>query len=164
MKKKIKKMFYGTVLLALGIGAVRYVKGKIQASESNLHRQSQYYDALLDWIDNMQAKRKISTFLEEKGYRTIAVYGKGTLGFLLYRELKDTEIHIEYFVDQAADEYTSDVEGIPVIRKDEISDRKEVDAMIVTPIHAYKSIESDLKQMNISMPILSLTEAILEAK
>lgn len=164
MKKSIKRIAFGTAVMVAGILTVRWVESKMKLSESNLNRQSQYYDALLDWIDNMQQHRKISAFLLEKGYDNIAIYGKGTLGFLLCRELENTEVGIEYFVDQTADEYSSEVNGIPVIRKDGIARKKPVDAIIVTPIHVYDNIKNDLKNAGVTVPIISLSEVILEAK
>lgn len=164
MTKKVKRLICGTAIAAAGIAAIRYIKRKIHLSETNLNRQSQYYDALLDWIDNMQSNRKIDTFLLENGFEKIAVYGKGTLGFLLYRELQNTDVTIEYFVDQTADEYSSNVEGIPVIKKEELDKMEAVDAIIVTPIHAYENIKTDLEGIGVTVPIISLNEAILEAK
>lgn len=164
MTKKAKGIFGGTAIVAVGMFAIRYIKRKIRLSETNLSRQSQYYDALLDWIDNMQGDRRIATFLLEDGYKNIAVYGKGTLGFLLHRELQNTNVTIEFFIDQTADEYSSNVDGIPVIKKEELDKMREVDAIIVTPIHAYENIRKDLESIGVTVPIISLDEAILEAK
>lgn len=164
MTKKAKGILFGTAIATIGVLAIRFIKRKIRLSETNLNRQSQYYDALLDWIDNMQGNRRIDAFLLENGYKKIAVYGKGTLGFLLYRELQNADVTIEFFMDQTADEYSSNVEGIPVIKKEELDKMEEVDAIIVTPIHAYENIRKDLEGMGVTIPVISLNEAILEAK
>ena len=165
MDRIVRNLLCGTAMATVGVFGVKYVKRKIKASENNLNRQSQYYDVLLDWIDNMQGYRRIDRSLLKSGYRKIAVYGKGTLGFLLYRELMNTDVTIEYFIDQTADEYSSNVDGIPVVKKEDIFQMEPVDAIIVTPIHVYENIKKDLKCFGVEkIPIISIKETVLEAE
>lgn len=164
MRKIVKGILAGIAITTGLVVEIRHIKKKINASEKNLGRLSQYYDILLDWIDNMQQNRKIANVLLEENYRKIAIYGKGTLGFLLYKELQDSGVSVEYFIDQTADKYSFKVEDTPVIGIQQVHQMNSVDAIIVTPIHVYESIKKDLVNNSVTVPVFSLNDMILDAK
>ena len=77
-------------------------------------------------------------YLKDNRIFNIAIYGCGVLGKVLYNELKDTDIHVECFIDKKYENYSFDV---PVIGLDSIP---EIDVIIVSVINYYDDIVEDL--------------------
>lgn len=123
-----------------------------KTSEKNLY----YYNAAAQWVINKQEGKSMVKYLNSKGIKKIAIYGMGSMEELLYNELKNTEIEIEYFIDGNASnyEFMFDVIGI-----NEIEKQKNVDAIIVTPIFDFLEIADKLKKV-INCEIISLEEII----
>lgn len=162
--KKIKYIVMLAATAGISTIAIKHVKRKIQSAELNTSRLSKYYDILLDWIDNLYGKRKLESVFLKKNYKKIAVYGRGTLGLLLYEELKDADIEIKYYIDQNADKYSSDIDGIPTLGIEAVNQMEAIDCIVVTPIHVYENIKDSLESTGVTIPILSLQEVIVEAE
>jgi phosphoglycerate dehydrogenase-like enzyme len=123
-----------------------------------------YYDSFITmkrWMENRNAGKMLDAYFREHGYETIAIYGAGDLGKLLYEELKHTDIKILYFVDRNA-EGLHQIEGIPVIDLDAVAENKSIDVLVVTPLRDYNVICSELIGIAPEVPIISLKDAVYE--
>jgi len=96
-------------------------------------------------------------FFEDNNYRNIAVYGVGVMTEPLCREIKDT-VKIEYFID--ANSKIKNYNGKSVIQPNEISEQKDVDAIIVTTYCNMYEVEKILMDFNVKMPVISLLKVI----
>lgn len=160
-----KKVLYGVGIIgiALGIWGIGDIKKKIAIKKNGDERINRYYDLLLNWIDGLYGGRSITDYLKKTVGKKIAIYGNGTMGFLLYEELKKSDITVEYFIDKRAKEIPLDIDDIHTISIEEIQKQNRVDAIIVTPIHVYDAIKADLEKKEIDIPILPLDTIVLEA-
>ncbi len=123
--------------------------------EERIEKQSEFYEVLVKWIKNIHEGWKIDRALEEMNYKNVAIYGMKELGELLYDELKDSGISVDYIIDKRANKLFAEVE---IVTPDDTL--KPVDAIIVTAIHYYDDIEKNLSSV-INCPILSLRDLIL---
>lgn len=104
------------------------------------------YDCLCAWIDNLHANKRISSYLKENGYQSVAIYGNGKIGKRLIEELEEnTDVTILRVFDRNGIVY-GDTKG-------------KVDAVIVTPIYHYEEIRSELVN-SYTCSILSLSDII----
>lgn len=68
--------------------------------EFQIRRNYKKYEMLYKWIKLKQRDVRIETFFEDFKIETIAIYGMGDLGILLYDELKESSVKILYGLDK----------------------------------------------------------------
>lgn len=132
----------------------------IQSLDSMNYRNKVYYNVLFLWLKNKLNNKNIENYLLQKDIKTIAIYGAGNLGELLYDELKiSNKVTIKYIIDQ------SNVNGslyeVPVIKPEQIKEIESVDCIVVTPIYAFDVIGKNLKQLD-SKNIICIDDIIIE--
>lgn len=114
---------------------------KARKPNGDCDRLNGYYETLAQWLTNIQNGFCVEDYLKEKGVQTVAIYGMGELGILLYNELKkSSDIQVLYGIDQSG---VSAIDDFDVYYpEDELPD---VDLVIVTPISYMDEIVSKLK-------------------
>ncbi len=113
------------------------------------------------WLENRNAGKTFVNYFKDYGYKSIAIYGAGDLGRLLYEEIKDSEIEIKYFVDRNGEGILEN-EGIPVITVDRIAEMPMVDVIVITPVGNYDVISKTMAFKIPELPTLNLREAVYE--
>ena len=78
------------------------------------------------------------------------------MGKLLYKDLRDTEVKVEYAIDRAA--VANDI-NLAVMTLDDAF--PEVDVIVVTATFAFEEIRKDLEQ-HTEIPIISLRDVVFE--
>lgn len=132
----------------------------IEPLDSMCYRNKVYYNILYLWLKNKLNNKSIENYLLQNGIKTIAIYGAGNLGELLYNELKPSKnITINCLIDQ--EDVSKSLYRIPVIKPKEIKDIKNLDCIVVTPIYAFDEIEEVLKQFEFSN-IICIDEIIIK--
>ena len=91
------------------------------------------------WLENKNKGRSFADYFRECGYRTVGIFDAGEIGRILYEELKDTGIRVEWFVDKNA-EGIQWIDGIPVKLMQEVFDLPAVDIVCVSPIYDYEAV------------------------
>lgn len=104
------------------------------------------------WIGLKQYNKSILGFFEDNNYKSIAIYGIGTVGKRLIEELKSSGIEIKYTIDKK-NKY-EDLK-IKVITPD--MQLPKVDIIVVTAITFFDEIKEMLKT-KINCPIISLED------
>lgn len=130
----------------------------------NLENENKNLDCFVTmkrWLENRNENKMFSDYFEKYGYKNIAIYGAGDLGKLLYAELKNTNIHINYFIDRNA-EGINHIDEIPVIMIQDIIKMDAVDIIVITPIGNYDAISKILAKHYPKIATLSLREAVYE--
>lgn len=142
----------GVVAGELTIGKARKrAMHKLEEDDTKFH---EFYSLLLQWIHIHNEGKKISAYLKNCGYHTVAIYGMKELGEELLYELKDSEIEVRYAIDKNADDLYAEID---IYRPDD--ELEIVDAVIVTAIHWFDDIERDMRQ-KLDCPILSLEDVV----
>lgn len=157
----MKKIIFG--IGAFLVGAVScgiYVhkketkKTKYMKEYSEKHLE--LYLMMNQWVKAKQENKNVADFLKKKNYKKIAIYGMNYVGETLVQELCNEGVEIAYGIDKNACNIDSNIEV--VLPTDCL---KDVDAVIVTPIYYFDSIEEEL-HLKIDCPIVSLDDVLYE--
>lgn len=147
-----------TIGLSFGILiAITFIKKLYHALNAEYQEKDKfrgYYMILEDWLAIREEGISLGEYFIDNHFNSIAIYGMGNLGKRLYDDLKDTDIIVEYGIDQ---HYGGKFKDIEIKGKNERL--KRVDAIVVTPIFAFDSIKSELVKIA-DCPIVSLEEVI----
>ncbi len=135
---------------------------KVKLFETTNSRYVMYYKVLTQWLKNRNKGIKADEFLKKQKISSIAIYGIGEMGKLLYEELKNTEIKVDYFIDKKADGNLLEDIGVKIVKVAEVAAEKPVEAIVVTPIYDFNTIEDMLYDMGLNAVIISLEDIVYE--
>lgn len=124
----------------------------------NESRMRENFLLMKRWMENKNAGKSFSEYFQQCGYRSVAIYGAGDIGKLLFDELKQSDIQVKYFVDRNG-EGIHEMEGLPVVAIHQVREMEEVDVLVVTLINAYDSICKMLAGFAKEIRTLSIREA-----
>lgn len=157
MKKGIIGMISAIGGAAAGITAASGVLGsKIKENHDKSDKHLALFLMMNQWVKVKQEGKNLSSYLEQEGYKKIAIYGMHYAGETLADELKGSDIEIAYGIDKNADKMYAD---FLVVAPD--SDLGEVDAVVVTSITFFEEIEEMLNS-KMDCPILSLEDILYQ--
>lgn len=117
----------------------------------------EFYELLLLWLELKQRGGTLYKFFDEREFKSAAIYGMKELGEALCLELETTGIEVNYLIDKNADVIYSDKQ---VYTPED--DLPKTDVIIVTAIHYYEEIVSELS-VKAECPVINLTDVIYEA-
>lgn len=120
---------------------VSYYKQKEQEEIDKVKKMLEFYNALVRWVELEQGKKRFSVYFKNNGYETIGIYGMKELGVLLYKGLMMENQQVECFIDK--DLSVSDGSFSVILPNENIP---KVDVIIVTAIHYYDSIYTELRK------------------
>lgn len=121
---------------------------------SKLCAQTAYYETLLSWKEKLEQcnDRTIFSNYKNKGI-TIAIYGLGKWGELIYEEMNRQGIEILYGIDQKKETF----HDLLVVKPSEIP--KDIDVIIVSVFQQYEKIR-DMLSRQFKGKIISINEII----
>lgn len=161
--KKLALGFAKLAIVGSSFGGIIYLFQKALTKERDYRQRYQtYYNTSNQWLLNKNDEKNISVYFKENNYKTIAIYGMGTMGELFYEEIKKTDVKVAYFIDKNAEELYYGLDDISVVGLDDISAQEKVDAIIVTPIYDFDKIEEELEDEGVEADIISLEDVIYE--
>lgn len=114
------------------------------------------YNITSQWILHKQNGISLDKYFTGKGYHSIAIYGMGRLGILLYEELKNSDIEVVYGIDM--DPYCT-YPGLKIVQPEDEPERADV--IVVTPVMAFDDIREMLAEKT-EIPVLSIEEVVYE--
>ena len=157
----IKKVVNATLLIMSGTILGIFLTAKktekiLGILGANNAKSKALYEMLKKWITLKAEKKGICSYLEEKGYSTVAIYGISDIGEILLEELINENVVVKYAIDRNAAYIKTTVD---VLAPDD--DLPVADVVIVTAITFFDEIKSNLKT-KIQCPILSLEEILDE--
>ncbi len=162
MKKIVGTLIALTGGIIIGAMAGAFVMNKLSSSmsmdkEKKIDKFKRYYNLLLQWVSKKQDSKDFSEYFIDKGYKKIAIYGMGEIGFRLYEELKNSDIEIKYAVDKS-----SNLIDVPfeVLDPEELID-DEIDVLVITAAFAFEELQEELSD-KISCPIISIEDIVYD--
>lgn len=158
------------VILGIGVAGIAYIVGfcmgcswifkrNLEFVKKQCKRGDKFYRMfyiLNLWLTHKEDGKEIVTYFEKMNYHRIAIYGVGYLGKHLIKELKGTEITIDYVIDKKEKELTNDID----IYKPEDA-LPETDVIVVTALIEFEEIADQLER-KVDCPIISLEDIIFE--
>lgn len=143
---------FGAFGAAAGVGKVKDAELKTEMKYSNKHLA--LYLMMDHWVEVKQKGKNLASYLKDKGYQKIAIYGMSYAGNRLVKELEGTGIEIKYGIDIDADNIHSDIK---IYEPQDIMEG--VDIVVVTPIFFFDEIAEKLEE-KFTCPIISLADII----
>ena len=135
------------------------IKNIVGIYENERDRYMCYYYTLREWIFNKQNGKSIEEYFQNNNIKTVAIYGIGTLGKLLYNDIKNYDIKIQYIIDNSCADIKK-YQGVPIIKLKDIKLCLNVDAIIITPIGNYIEIIQDIEKYDTKIQKISLQNLI----
>ena len=155
MKKGIVAALFAVGGAALGAVSVgKSMKERVDYKSKMSEKHLSLYLMMNQWVKIKQENKSIADYLEQNGYKEIAIYGMNYVGETLLDELANSNIKVKYAIDKNADAIYSDIDV--VTPDDELT---EVDAVIVTAITFFDEIEEHLLD-KMDCPILSMEDIL----
>lgn len=133
-KSKYRDKFYDDYLKIGFTKAVHYAEKDFTHSE--IHRINENYEVMRDWLDRSGDIGALEKRIVENGFRTIAIYGMGDLGKMLYRKLSSSSIKVVYAIDRNPRRIDNDLK---VISPNDAFE--EVDVIVVTIVAEFDAIK-----------------------
>lgn len=154
MKKFLLGLIFGLVtgMLFMEEKTRKIIKNKEKWGE----KFKTYYDILNQWMTLLYDNKSIATYFIENNYKTIAIYGMGKLGILLYKELEKSEIKVKYCIEKNPNHSYPDIE-IKCLG-DEF---EKVDVVVITAVSEFNNIVKNIKE-KVDSPIISLEDIVYE--
>ena len=158
----MKKIFVGFIIgYTLGIVGTYYFlvrpeKNKAKKFKDLSDKHLSLFILMQKWVKQKIKGKQISRYLSEKSIKNVAIYGMNYVGEALYEELNKNGIRVLYGIDMNADKMFSDID---IYKPSE--ELPDVDAIIVTPIHAYDVIEESMSK-KMDCLIMSIEDIIYE--
>lgn len=112
---------------------------------------------MIQWLKLWQTGRSISSYLSERGYKRVAIYGMSYTGERVLFELKNAGIEVIYGIDKRAGGVASEIN---ILLPDD--NLPHVDAVIVSETYFFEEVKSTLSE-KLSCPIISLEEVVYES-
>lgn len=140
--KALLKLLYGT-------------KNRMERYEIELKNLKKRHAVLEHWLSIKIRGEKLESYFKENGFETVAVYGLGTLGCCLCRELQGSSVaEVKYGIDS-----NLGVSKYMVRLRKLSAEIVPVDVVVVTAITSFHEIKKELEKYY-QCPILSLEEII----
>lgn len=116
---------------------------------------NEFYTVLDQWLTLYEENDNlIERTLFSQNYRNIGIYGMGTMGYHLIQTLKNSDIHIEYVIDN---EHRQFCDGIKTVT---INDNLEgMQALIYTNPFEKEEVLENIKQ-KYKVPIIYLGDIV----
>lgn len=121
---------------------------------TKIDRNYNYYTIIYQWINLKNDGKVLEQYFQDKGFKSIAIYGMGELGCLFVREMYRENGILKYAIDKNAGSINS---SIRVVGIDDEFER--VDLIVVTLPEYYESIKSDLAERT-EIPVISIEDVI----
>lgn len=103
-------------------------------------------------------KENMTRYFRMNGYRNIAVYGVGKLGKLILRNVDTAQLGSVCTIDANKAACFENMEAISI---DELTDRKGIDMVLVTPLLDYPQIEAQICSV-CEIPVISAKELMCD--
>lgn len=102
----------------------------------------------------------IHKFLEDHGYKKVAVYGVGMIFHLFLEELKAMEgIEMKCYIDQY--DTRKSINGVKLLKMEQVKEEFDIDVILVTVMYGYEKIEKQLKDLTGNkVRIVNIEEAV----
>ncbi len=130
----------------------------------NYKRYREYrlnYNILYKWMFCELYGRTIEDELLKRNIHTIAIYGAGELGGLLWNKLKKSSIKVAYIIDTYSEAKHYDIDDIEIIRPSKVKKKNMVDLIIVSYMPAINAILRTLDHEEIRIPVISIEDFIM---
>ena len=147
--------FVFTTVLAVVVifRIIRYWGNRLYEVEKKADKNRVLFETMGKYVLFITRNANIADFLDYRGFRSVAIYGMGYMGEVLYENLSSQNIEIVYVIDRNSDILCT----APIVNPED--DFPFADVIIVTVVTEYPEIKQYLENKT-NIPIVSLLEII----
>ncbi len=114
-------------------------KQQYEATLKEVNRYKKKYELMYQWMKLKQNGIELIEFFQDRKLESIAIYGMGDLGELLYKELEDNRI-IKFGIDRQLKQ-----NKIPIYSLENV--KEKIDAIVITPVLITDEIEDQIYEI-----------------
>ena len=114
-------------------------KQQYESTLKEVNRYRKKYELMYQWMKLKQNGIELIEFFQDRKLESIAIYGMGDLGELLYKELEDNRI-IKFGIDRQLKQ-----NKIPIYSLENV--KEKVDAIVITPVLITDEIEDQIYEI-----------------
>ena len=153
MNLLILAMLFCIIIIGVLLSAIFFYYDVLKKEYNQKQKISRNFKLLNRWFDRkIENERFIIEYLNDKGYQSVAIYGFGYLGELLYKDLRHFDVSVDYIIDNVAK--NKDIKILSL--KDELP---KTDVIVVAVSYDYKNIENRIKT-KVNVPVIFLEELL----
>ncbi|MCM1106153.1 MAG: hypothetical protein NC355_04330 [Blautia sp.] len=120
------------------------------------------YDILYKWMLCDIQGRNVVDVLQKQGIKNVAIYGVAELGVILYRELQNSPVKVDCFIDKYSMVTHYGANEIEIIKPSELSTRDNIDLIIIAVTNAFDEIKRNLDDLGNQIPMISLEDIVMD--
>jgi len=153
MKLLVAGLIICIIIIAVLVYALFFCYDVLKREYSQKQKMTRNFKLLNLWFEKKIMDEKfIAQYLSDRKYNSVAIYGFGYIGELLYKELRHLSINVDYIIDNATKNT-----GLKVLSlKDEFP---KTDAVIVAVSYDYENIEKKIVAKT-DAPVVFLEEML----
>ena len=141
-KKYVIRVIACLVIIITFVNVIWKYKKKVAQLENERNRFKNQFDLLCQWNRNNLCDDSLDKLLKERKINTIAIYGKGVIGRLIFHALENTEVKVTCFIDRNAANVIGDL--AKTITVEQLESESKPDAIIVSLPYDFFRIKKDL--------------------
>lgn len=107
------------------------------------------------WQRGKESEKQFTKFFSRYNIDSVAIYGMGKAGKILYDQLQRTDVEIRYVIDQNTNLKYKDLRIVSPQ-----SELPDVDLIIITVVYEYNAIARQLRK-KVNCPLLSLEQLLI---
>lgn len=131
---------------------------KIKKQEIDIQKDNLIMETLVQWIQIEHEKKSVSYFLNQLGYKTVALYGYGYVGRELEKILLDDgTITISCVIDKNV---LVRMNGEKIIHPS--NELPDTDVIVVTSLYYYQEIKEELIKLGVTADIVSFDSLLYQ--
>lgn len=122
-----------------------HYQSQLAEKQQQVYKKNSFYEFVRTWLETKINGKDISDTLFARGIKSVAIYGFGIHGRLLYSDLVQSEkIKVLYVIDKERDNLSDKPEIQVLSLEDKLP---AVDAIIVTPYLQFDMIKTELEKL-----------------
>lgn len=116
-----------------------------------------FYELTYDWMKGVIAGKNITDWIVENGYHTVAIYGMGELGQMVYSDLcRCEDLQVRYGLDRRSNIESKE---LSIYHPDNCPE--PVELIIVTAVTAFEEVRAEISEkLDFSYKLVSLMQLI----
>lgn len=154
-KKGLLKCAIFFAFAAAIISIIAEAKKRVEKKLEALDTYRAYYDLTLNWL---RRKEDVCQYFRDNNYKTIGIYGSGTLGELFYENIAPSDVKVACFIEK--EPLKTVMNNIPIVSIDNACLYGNLETIVVTPINNFTQIKEDLVNAGVKTDIVSLKAVI----
>lgn len=136
---------------------VKMTAVKLKQKDDEITKREAVLNIYENWVDALISGKGISEYLVKSGYCQVAIYGMGRIGRHLYKEFRDSDVCVNFVIDQKLSRQARYYGDVPCL--DSGMDFPYTELIIVTVASEANQIIDELRK-KVTVPIRTIDDIL----